>query len=614
MPPLVKPEGRALDIAVVGLGQAGGNLAAEFHRLGYPALALNTARTDLTALGPDGVFPSLPEDRRIYIGIDGYDGAGADPRYGQDCVQAHAETIRTAVLDLAGDADAILITAGLGGGTGSSIASLVKVLQIDELPMFAMMTLPKEGESGIAKVNAVRAINEIVETQLLSWVFVDNARLGKLNADLAVMDYYAKINEHIAAPLDALNCLNDRPHMQAIRAFDGEDFRKLLLSGGILNYAVVELPKISADVVLNAFRDAIERSEIMPSGFEMDQLSYVGTVIEADDRTLAETPISVFEEIDDQIKELTGGAATYAGLYRTEGGSGATLRILATSQTLPHRMRELLTAARKEGGIIGQKIQEELPTLELGEIDNFELFRTNTHPGNKLQRGPRRTLTPAAAGLASLDLPRKIGSAAAAVGRRAPLQRTPQAPVPDRRGQRVPPATTPRAGRVRASGPNTGGERRPRTGDLPKTDDDDGGAGVPQPQPNQPAARTSTEPVVRPSKMAASTNEPPPPQEAIGLDDDQETPVGLIVSGEINPETYDRLVSEFLTAESADERGAVATRLESDVRSAHPKVRYYALEAMSKLGVEQFPKAFERALTDPDEDVRHLASQVAAAR
>ena len=42
---------RSLDIAVIGLGQGGGNLAAQFAQFGYRAIALNTALTDLSALG-----------------------------------------------------------------------------------------------------------------------------------------------------------------------------------------------------------------------------------------------------------------------------------------------------------------------------------------------------------------------------------------------------------------------------------------------------------------------------------------------------------------------------------------------------------------------------------
>ena len=76
----MKPADRALNIVVVGLGQAGGNLATEFARLGYRSIALNTAHTDLSSLASAERAASLSSDQRIYIGIDGYDGAGADKK------------------------------------------------------------------------------------------------------------------------------------------------------------------------------------------------------------------------------------------------------------------------------------------------------------------------------------------------------------------------------------------------------------------------------------------------------------------------------------------------------------------------------------------------------
>ncbi|MCK6552231.1 hypothetical protein L6R52_40750, partial [Myxococcota bacterium] len=383
----------ALDIAVVGLGQAGGNIAAEFFRRGYRALALNTAQTDLVALEPGGVYPTLPADRRLYIGIDGYDGAGADPAYGRECIAEHSERIRNAILKQASQADVVIVAAGLGGGTGSSIAELIKVVKSEELPIVALVTLPTEGESGIAKVNAVRAINELVDAPLLGWIFVDNARIGDLNQDISVVDYFAHINGQIASPIDALNRLNDRDDIKAIRSFDGEDFRKLILSGGVLNYGIATLPNITTEEVVGTIRDAIEASELMPAGFEMSRLSYLGIVIEASESVLAGTPISVFEEIHEQLKKETGGAAVYHGLYRSSEEGTPTLRLIAATQGLPSRMRQILADAKREGSKLGEKIREELPTLELGEIEDFELFRTT---GNNPSSRPRRTQSPRA--------------------------------------------------------------------------------------------------------------------------------------------------------------------------------------------------------------------------
>src|SRR5688572_31631151 len=152
----MKPSDRSLDIAVIGLGQGGGNLAAEFARRGYRAMALNTARTDLSALSLGKANqPGLSEAQRLYIGIDGYDGAGADLNYGRQCVAESAERIREAVARHTEGADVVMITAGLGGGTGSAVSELVKVLGSLELPITTLTTLPGDQESGIAKVNAV---------------------------------------------------------------------------------------------------------------------------------------------------------------------------------------------------------------------------------------------------------------------------------------------------------------------------------------------------------------------------------------------------------------------------------------------------------------------------
>ena len=89
--------GRALEIVTVGLGQAGGNLAAELARRGYRALAFNTASTDLSALSSSAL--SLPEEQRCYIGVDGHDGAGSDASYGRQCITVNAAKIRERVAE-----------------------------------------------------------------------------------------------------------------------------------------------------------------------------------------------------------------------------------------------------------------------------------------------------------------------------------------------------------------------------------------------------------------------------------------------------------------------------------------------------------------------------------
>ena len=156
--PLMKPADRSLDIAVLGLGQAGGNIAAEFHRRGYRALAFNTAKTDLASL-------ALPEAQRIYIGLEGTDGAGSDVEYGRECIAAHAERIRAAVAEHAASADVVVVAAGLGNGIGSCAPELVALLREQGLPVVVLTALPHHYESGITKVNALCAMRDIAQNR-----------------------------------------------------------------------------------------------------------------------------------------------------------------------------------------------------------------------------------------------------------------------------------------------------------------------------------------------------------------------------------------------------------------------------------------------------------------
>ena len=64
----------SLRFGVVGSGQAGGRMAEVFHRFGYDACAINTAKQDLDTL-------SIPESRRMLIEYT-ISGSGKDIEIG----------------------------------------------------------------------------------------------------------------------------------------------------------------------------------------------------------------------------------------------------------------------------------------------------------------------------------------------------------------------------------------------------------------------------------------------------------------------------------------------------------------------------------------------------
>lgn len=389
----MKPSDRALDIAVVGLGQAGGNLATEFSRLGYRAIALNTAHTDLSSLASVNRQHALTAEQRIYVGIDGYDGAGADLNYGRECIQENAERIRHAVSNHADGADVVILTAGLGGGTGSAVSELVRVLAELDLPLIVMATLPNEHESGIAKVNAVRAVSDLVKQKGIGWIFADNSRLAHIHGGVSLDKYFEKVNNVIIQPLDTLNRLNNDPSITPIRTLDGEDFRTLLLSNGVINYSDTVLSAFSVEAVTERVRENLQSSSMMPAGFSPEEVSYMGVILQASDEVLRGTPFSFYEQLNEQLKDETGGGAVYMGVYRmTNGpvGGAAILRMIASTQSLPEGVQAIVNDARREGGTLRDKLQRTMSTLDLGEIEEFDLFKTSTRTSHGHAHSRRR--------------------------------------------------------------------------------------------------------------------------------------------------------------------------------------------------------------------------------
>lgn len=373
-PRVPKPDDASLNLVVIGLGQAGGNLAAEFFLRGYSALALNTARTDLDSLNPGGVVPALPEERRLYIGQGGDDGAGADPSYGKSCIEAHADTITQTVMRHAEEADVLILAAGLGGGTGSAVEALVKLLIDRDLPILTLLTLPTDAESGVVKVNAVRALSAVINSPIYGWIVADNAQIARLHPELSMVDYFKTINKKIIEPLDALNRLNGRKDLKPIRSFDGEDFRKLLLASGIVNYGIADLQELSLKSLVEAISRMMEESELMPSGFELSECTYLGWVLEAPSAALELCPASVFEQLSEALKRSTGGAGIYQGIYRSLDDGPIRLRLFASVRAMPSRIDALLGEAKEEGSALGRKMQTGLSSLELGELDDLDLL------------------------------------------------------------------------------------------------------------------------------------------------------------------------------------------------------------------------------------------------
>lgn len=547
--------GRSLEIVAVGLGQAGGNLAAEFHRRGYRGLAFNTAHTDLSSLASGNL--ALPESQRVYIGLEGSDGAGSDIAYGRECITENAERIRDAISEHAVGADVVVMAAGLGGGTGSCLASLIEAIEELSLPLVAVTPLPHHHESGIAKVNALCGIRDLPEANVNGWALIDNACLARLHHDTSMDSYFETINRAIVEPLDVFNRLNDRDSAVPIRTLDGEDFRTLLLAGGVLNYDSTTIDELSSAMVIGSVRDSLVKSPMMPSGFDLADVAYLGLVIEASEKTLSESPFSLYEEVAEKLKSETGGAAVYLGLYRTDDDAQTTVRLLSSSHALPGSVREMLSEAEREAGTIQQKVQQNLETLDLGNLEELRLSR---RPG----RGQR------------------VGARVAPAAKPSPAPVAKDAPPAKREEPR--------------------GEKSPAPAKKAP-------AAVAQAAPAVKSAPKRTKAKIGPA-VASKVEEL---RRLVAKGDATATAVRAAPKAEDAPandasrDRYEKLVSSFENAKESGSRMNIARELVAGQRSGEALERFYAVRAMSRLDPDLFRDALMKAAKDPDAHVADVA-------
>ena len=104
-------------IKVIGVGGGGGNAVRYMIDSGLSGVQFVCANTDLQALNKNNAATKVQIGEKLTKGL----GAGANPIIGREAAVESVNAIRDAI----GDADMVLVTAGMGGGTGTGAAPVV---------------------------------------------------------------------------------------------------------------------------------------------------------------------------------------------------------------------------------------------------------------------------------------------------------------------------------------------------------------------------------------------------------------------------------------------------------------------------------------------------------
>ena len=145
---------RTLKQLVIGVGGAGGNLAAYLQRAGVGEARVIAANTDAQALATVEVCDRVLLGDTLMRGM----GAGGDPERGRLAAENSLDALRAALAGV----DLIYIVAGMGGGTGTGAAPVIARLgrELGAL-VLAVVTLPFDFEGGRRRELATHGLHEL---------------------------------------------------------------------------------------------------------------------------------------------------------------------------------------------------------------------------------------------------------------------------------------------------------------------------------------------------------------------------------------------------------------------------------------------------------------------
>ena len=356
-----------MKVVLIGVGQAGGKVTqrlAEFDQeMGFGAVqgafAVNTAEADLQNLDIDTML--IGQDR-----VKGH-GVGGDNELGAEIMQAEATEVMDQVSSrITTDAEAVVVVAGLGGGTGSGGApALSKELRrVYDIPVYVLGILPGRDEGSIYQANAGRSLKTVVR-ESDSALLIDNDAWRQSNE--TVQEGYDHINQQIAQRVGLLFASGEVVDGVAESVVDSSEIINTLREGGIacLGYASAEASPDASDnvnVITSLTRNALLTGMSLPNATKAETGLLV---IAGDPDRISRKGV---ERARSWVEDETGSLQVRGGDFPLESGRLAALVVLGGIER-SQRVQEFIDRAAEAQ----QHDDEQEPTemFENEELDDL---------------------------------------------------------------------------------------------------------------------------------------------------------------------------------------------------------------------------------------------------
>ena len=213
------PKNNPSIIKVIGVGGGGGNAVNHMFREGIHDVSYVVCNTDQKAL------EESPVPTRVQLG-DGL-GAGNKPDVGREKAIESIEQIKQMFTD---GTRVVIVTAGMGGGTGTGAAPIIAQCAKDmDILTVGIVTIPFLFEGKMKIFQALEGVQEISK-HVDALLVINNERLREIYQDLTVINAFKKADDTLSV---AAKSIAEIITMRGIINMDFQDVTTVLKNGGV---------------------------------------------------------------------------------------------------------------------------------------------------------------------------------------------------------------------------------------------------------------------------------------------------------------------------------------------------------------------------------------------
>ena len=312
---IVSKRERSIVLGVIGSGQAGFRIAEAFYKLGYDAVAVNTAMQDLK-------FIDIPDSNKLLLEY-GVGGASKELEIGKIAAEAHRGEVLQLVNEKLSNSQVNVLCFSLGGGSGAgSCETLVDVMASLGKPLVVITVLPMDTDDVQAKANSLETLSKLTTfartKKISNLIVVDNAKIEAIYQGANQFDFFSLANKAIAETLDVFNTLSSMP--SSVKGLDPMEFSKILMDGeGLSVYGEFVVNDYTEDTAIAEAVVNNLNNNLLAGGFDLKQSKYVGFIVAANKEVWSKIPTSSVNYATAMVNDLCGSPkGVFKGVYTIE--------------------------------------------------------------------------------------------------------------------------------------------------------------------------------------------------------------------------------------------------------------------------------------------------------